>query len=195
MTGHVALLRGINVGRGPRIGMAELREVAAGLGWADVRTHLQSGNVVFTARPADPGRLAADLEAAVAGRFSVQPQVVVVTCAELSGIAAATPFPEQAAAAPTTVHAFVLSGAAGPDVEARVADAEQRVGRRRTTGTGGADHAVVIGRAVHLHAPAGLGRSDLGAALARPGALGPDVVATARNWRTVRALVQLCGPG
>ena len=187
MPGFVALLRGINVGRGPRIPMADLRAVAESLGWSGVRTHLQSGNVVFDADAGAPADLAAALEAAVAARFPVQPRVVVLTCADLADIAAATPFAEQAAAAPTTVHAVVLSGPLGPDGLARVGAAEQRA-----AGKGAADRAVVTARAVHLLTPDGAGRSELAAALGRPGALGPDVVATARNWSTVQALLHLC---
>lgn len=47
MTGYVALLRGINVGGNKKIVMAELRELLTRLGYADVRTHLNSGNAVF----------------------------------------------------------------------------------------------------------------------------------------------------
>ena len=194
MATFVALLRGINVGRGPRIGMAELREVAAGLGWTGPRTHLQSGNLVFDVDAGHPAELAAALEAAVAARFPVQPRVVVLTCTELAAIAAATPFAEQAAAAPTTVHAVVLSGPVGPEAAARVAAAAQRASARRRQGGGGAtDRAVLVGRTVHLLTPDGAGRSELAAALGLPGGLGADVVATARNWSTVRALVDLCG--
>src|SRR5204863_1567267 len=48
---HVALLRGINVGTAKRVAMADLRQLMTGLGYSDVRTLLNSGNVVFTAPP------------------------------------------------------------------------------------------------------------------------------------------------
>ena len=55
---HVALLRGINVGTAKRVAMADLRGVMTGLGYSDVRTLLNSGNLVFTAPPrsGDPSR-------------------------------------------------------------------------------------------------------------------------------------------
>ena len=69
---HVALLRGINVGTAKRIAMADLRGVMTGLGYSDVRTLLNSGNVVFTAPPRSgvSGRSASkgDREAAWASR-------------------------------------------------------------------------------------------------------------------------------
>jgi len=184
--GYVALLRGINVGSGPRIGMVDLRELVSGLGWSNVQTYLQSGNVVFAAGTADSAALAAQLETAVAGRFPVRPQVVVLTRDELAAVSAGNPFPDEAAAAPKTVHALVLAVPAGPAVEARAAAAQQRA-----VGRASGDRAVVAGRAVYLNTPDGIGRSELAAALSRPGALG-DVVGTARNWSTVRALLHLC---
>ena len=53
MATHVALLRGINVGGKNKVAMADLREVVAGLGHADVSTYIQSGNVLFSPDPAD----------------------------------------------------------------------------------------------------------------------------------------------
>jgi len=186
---HVALLRGINVGTGPRIAMAELRAIAASLGWLDVTTHLQSGNVVFRA-PAQgtPTDLATALRAAVFTRLGLAPSVVVLTAAELATVAADSPFQREAGAAPKTVHAVVLSVTAGPDLVARVVDAQTRL-----AGSSG-DRAVAVGRAVHLLLPDGLGRSRLAATITRPDALGPGVVATARNASTVAALLAMTVP-
>lgn len=186
---HVALLRGINVGTGPRIAMAELRDIAASLGWLDVRTHLQSGNVVFRAPgPVATADLATALRAAVFTRLVLAPSVVMLTAAELATVAAESPFRREAAAAPTTVHAVVLSVTAGPELVARVVDAQTRL-----AGSSG-DRAVAIGRAVHLLLPDGLGRSRLAATITRPNALGPGVVATARNDSTVAALLEMTSP-
>lgn len=186
---HVALLRGINVGTGPRIAMAELREVAASLGWLDVRTHLQSGNVVFRAPGPDaPADLATALRAAVLIRLGLAPSVVVLTAAELATVAADSPFQREAVAGPTTVHAVVLSVTAGPELVAMVVDVQARL-----AGSSG-DRAVAVGRAVHLLLPDGLGRSRLAATITRPDALGPGVVATARNASTVAALLVMTSP-
>lgn len=183
---HVALLRGINVGTGPRISMADLRDAAAGLGWLDVRTHLQSGNVVFrVGDPGAPAELATALGAAVLARAGFEPSVVVLTAPELATVGSDSPFRREAAAAHTTVHTVVLSVTAGPELAARVLDAQARL-----AGSTG-DRAVALGRAVHLLLPAGLGRSRLAAAITRPGALGPGVVATARNASTVAALLAM----
>ena len=65
----VALLRGVNAGRAERVAAADPRVPAAGLGYGDVRTLLDSGNVVFTATDAEPpDECAARTEAAVVAR-------------------------------------------------------------------------------------------------------------------------------
>ena len=68
---HVALLRGINVGRAKRVAMADLRSLVERLGYTDVRTLLNSGNVVFTSTSARSGGAEARIEAAIAARLGV----------------------------------------------------------------------------------------------------------------------------
>ena len=81
---HVALLRGINVGPAKRVAMADLRAAVAGCGYGDVRTLLNSGNVVFTAPGPLPADVAGALEAAVRERTGVQATVTVLTAAEVA---------------------------------------------------------------------------------------------------------------
>lgn len=186
MTGFVALLRGLNVGRGARVPMAELRELATGLGWRGVRTHLQSGNIAFSVGdPADPGRLAGTLTAAVADRFGVTADAVVLPAARFRQLASADPYPAASGAAPKTVHLVVVA-ALTDDLRARVAAADER-----SRGTGSPDRAQLAAGALWLHTPDGFGTSDLAARLTRVGGVGPGVVATARNAATVRALLTL----
>ena len=85
MTGrHVALIRGINVGRAKRIAMADLRALVESLGYRDVRTLLNSGNVVFTAPGAVRGEAGSRIEKAMAARLGVSARVTVLTAAELA---------------------------------------------------------------------------------------------------------------
>src|SRR4051794_32869155 len=67
---QVALIRGINVGKAKRVAMADLRAALEDLGYTDVRTLLNSGNVVFTAGVA-PGKAAASIEKVLAGELGV----------------------------------------------------------------------------------------------------------------------------
>jgi uncharacterized protein (DUF1697 family) len=90
---HVALLRGINVGKAKRIAMADLRELCASLGYGNVRTLLNSGNVVFSAPRAD-AKAAAKIEKAIEAEHGFSSRVVVVTASVLDEIVEENPFEE-----------------------------------------------------------------------------------------------------
>ena len=78
---HVALIRGINVGRAKRVAMADLRGLLADLGYGEVQTLLNSGNVVFSAGREKPGRIAERIEVAMRERLGVSARVTVLTAA------------------------------------------------------------------------------------------------------------------
>ena len=82
---HVALLRGINVGKAKRIAMADLRTLCESLGYGHVQTLLNSGNLVFSAPRADP-RAAVRIEKEIASRLGVQSRVLVITGSELDAV-------------------------------------------------------------------------------------------------------------
>lgn len=83
---QIALLRGINVGRAKRVAMADLRALVESLGYGDVRTLLNSGNVVFTAPAAAKSDAAARIEQSLATRLGISSRVIVITAAELAAI-------------------------------------------------------------------------------------------------------------
>src|SRR5688572_6245361 len=102
MASFIALLRGINVGGRARVPMAELRDLCAGLGWHDVRTYINSGNVAFEASGKGP-MLEAALKKALEGAFGFAPAVIVRSDAELKALMAANPFLEASEAEPNRV--------------------------------------------------------------------------------------------
>jgi uncharacterized protein (DUF1697 family) len=190
MATHVALLRGINLAGKNKVAMADLRALVGELGYTDVSTYIQSGNVVFTTDPdGDCDAMAAELTAAIAARLAVTSPVVVVSRAELSRILAANPFPDEPD--PRRVHAVVLSGPPWPELEVKLDAA-----RAKSAAAGGTDRVTAVGRTLYLHTPDGYGRSVLAEALLRivsspkSGATG-----TARNWATMTKLLELCGLG
>lgn len=79
----VALLRGINVGKAKRISMADLKKVVEGLGYGDVRTLLNSGNVVFTAPKSAARDAGPKIEKAIARKLGVASKVTVIDATEL----------------------------------------------------------------------------------------------------------------
>jgi uncharacterized protein (DUF1697 family) len=170
MPSHVALLRGINVGGRGRVAMADLREVVASLGYEDVATYVQSGNVVFTAEAPD----AAALEAAIAKRLDVSPAVVVLSREELEQVVARNPWPDER----DGKHLHVIFTAGEPDADV-VAAAQEKAA--------GGDEARIVDGTLYMHTPNGLGRSKLAAELSRRG----PKDGTARNWTTVTKLLAM----
>ena len=96
MKRHIALLRGINVGKAKRVAMADLRALMEGLGHVNVRTLLNSGNAVFDARSGTPPALAKQLRAAVLAQCGVDCEVIVKSAADLTAAIAEHPLKHHA---------------------------------------------------------------------------------------------------
>ena len=168
---YVALLRGINVGRAKRVSMADLRALFADLGYGDVHTLLNSGNVVFSGPGAAPGA-AARIEAALAQRLGVSARVTVLTAAELATIVAGNALLEVAGD-----HSRLLV--------AVLADPADRARLEPLTEQDWAPEALALGvRVAYMWCPDGVIASRLSAAVGR--LLGDAV--TARNWATMTKL-------
>jgi uncharacterized protein (DUF1697 family) len=91
MAQYVALLRGINVGGNNLIKMPELRRCFEELGFDDVATYIQSGNVLFEAAQQKPAGLAARIEAALSERFGYQARIVLRSHGQLRDVIAGAP--------------------------------------------------------------------------------------------------------
>jgi uncharacterized protein (DUF1697 family) len=188
MPNHIALLRGINLGGRNKVAMADLRAVVAGLGHGNVRTYIQSGNVLFTsaAGAVDTVAMAEEMTAAIAAKLGVIAPVVILTRDELAAVITANPFPGQSDH--KKVHAVVLSQLPAPALTERL-DAAQA----RATLTGTADEVRAVGRTLYLHTPGGYGNSDLAQAILRIVSSPKDgATGTARNWLTMTKLLELC---
>jgi uncharacterized protein (DUF1697 family) len=83
---YIGLIRGINVGRAKRVAMADLRTLLAQLGYSHVRTILNSGNVVFSAKREQPNRIGKRIEEAMSEQLGVSGRVTVLTAAEFSRV-------------------------------------------------------------------------------------------------------------
>lgn len=181
-TAYAALLRGVNLGPHAKVAMPELREVVQALGHQDVRTYLNSGNVVFSCHPTDEAELAAALEEAIERRFGLPIPCLVRSGDDLRDVTAANPFAGQTVEG-RLVHATFLSRPLESGELAAV------------PASGFAPEEYATGeRVLYLHLPGGIGRSKLAEALSRATARA-GVVATTRNWNTVMKLVELtAGP-
>ena len=175
MTRHIVLLRGINLGSRNRIAMPELREALAGAGFEDVRTYLQSGNVVLSSDDS-PEQVARKCERQIASTFGLDVPVVGRTRAELAKVVKRNPL-GKVAKNPKRYQVSFLAGKLDPEVV-----------RKLEAVAAPSERFVVDGREIYAWHPEGVARSKLWAALAGRG-LG--VTATARNWTTVTKLLEL----
>lgn len=169
----LALLRGINVGGHRKLPMADLRDLAAKLGFRDARTYVQSGNLVF-ATDLRPGAAAVALEQGIAKRFGFPVDVVVRTAVQWARDARGNPFIAASQKEPHRV--MLLLSKAPPRVGGVTALVERAMDGERVEG---------VGEAVWVHYPEGQARTRLSPALIDR-LLGSPT--TARNWKTVLAL-------
>ena len=96
MPTYIALLRGINLGPRNKIAMADLRELLQSLGLESVRTHILSGNVIFTSRRRSIPRLERQIERAIKQRFGHEIRVLIRTADELTAVVHDNPLAERA---------------------------------------------------------------------------------------------------
>jgi uncharacterized protein (DUF1697 family) len=169
----VVLLRGINVGGRTLVPMPRLRALLEEIGFEDVATYIQSGNVVLDAGRRRPASVAGEIEAAIASRFELDVTVLARTPADLAGLAARNPFLE-AESDPKKLHVVFLDRE--PDAAAVGSlDPDRSPGDRWSADA----------REIFLHLPNGGARSKLALDWFERG-LG--VRGTVRNWRTAQEL-------
>ena len=179
MDTFVALLRGINVGGRNKLPMADLRAVVTGLGYGDVATYVQSGNVVCTG-DGDAPTLAVRLAAALADRRGLTVPVVARTAGQWQAMVRANPLAAREDD-PKLLHVALLSGVPDPD---RVAALEAEAARFAP------ERVVVLGADAYLHCPGGYADTPLQNAFLERRL---DRTATTRNWRTVTTLAGMLG--
>jgi uncharacterized protein (DUF1697 family) len=175
MARHIVLLRGINLGSRNRIAMPELRAALEEAGFENVRTHLQSGNVVLESG-AKPESVARTCEQVIEECFGLEVPVVVRTRAQLAAVVKRNPLGKVATEPKRYQVSFLskkLPAKTVTELDEVAAEGEQ---------------VVAIGREVYAWHPKTIARSKLWAKLAGKG-LG--VTATSRNWATVEALLEL----
>ncbi len=178
MTTWIALLRGINIASNRRVPMPELRDLLVGLGHADARTWIVSGNAWFTSDRPDGAAIAAEIEGAIEARFRFPVAVVLRRLDELEAVVAANPISD-GTADPSHFYAVFLS-----------ADPEPRRLAAIDPAAVAPDRFAAGDRVIYAWYRGGLQSSKLAALLTDRG-LG--VTATARNWNTVTKLLELAG--
>jgi uncharacterized protein (DUF1697 family) len=177
---YVALLRAVNVGGRNRIAMADLRELLEGLGYGEVRTHLQSGNALFTVSDTHESAedVARAIERALAEEVGLAAKVLVRARSELERVVAANPLLDIADDHARLLVTF-LSDAPAREAAGALAPADFEP-----------DVFAIGEREIYAWYPDGVRATRLSNAFweRRFG-----LVATARNWNTVTRLLELMG--
>jgi uncharacterized protein (DUF1697 family) len=176
VTTFIALLRGINVGGNRKVPMADLRALCDAAGFTDVKSYIQSGNLVFASKGTDQAT-EKKLEAAIEERFGFAVEVIVRSAKEWATYAKGNPFRDESKT--DGKHVVLLLSKAKPK-----ADAAATLGPRALAG----EVIESVGDALWIYYPKGIGDSKLTPALLDR-AVGSTV--TARNWQTVTELAKL----
>jgi uncharacterized protein (DUF1697 family) len=179
MTTYIGLLRGINVGGNQMVAMADLREMVTKLGFSDVKTLLQSGNVVFRGARQATAKLERQLEAELEKRLGLNVEIHVRTADEWTAVIGANPFGAEAKKDPG--HLLVTCFKAPLDT------ANVKALQAAITGP---EPLRADGRHLYMVFPDGVGNSKANRIIDKKLA----ARGTARNWNTVLKLAALCGP-
>lgn len=176
MTRHVALLRAVNVG-GRKVTMKELKEAAEDLGYANARTLLASGNLVFETKKIAPDKLETALEAAIEKTFGLVSEVMVRDPAQWAAIVKANPFPKKAKDDPAHLVCVICKDK--PDTTALAAYLKSF---REKYDKG--EQLKAVGREIYIDYGPSIGQSKL---------ILPKKIytGTARNWNTMLKLQEM----
>src|SRR5258708_37695757 len=171
---HVCLIRGINVGGRNIIKMDRLRKAFEALGYEDVRTYVQSGNVIFKAGERAPGDLSAKIEKMILSEFGFPVSVIVRSAGEMNQAVERNPFLKQKGIDVSKLHVTFLPRALEKAAIRALAALAVPPEQLRCSGS-----------AIYLYCPNGYGTSKLtNNILERVLAM----KATTRNWNTVNKL-------
>jgi uncharacterized protein (DUF1697 family) len=178
MTTYIALLRGVNLAGNNMVAMADLRALVARAGFSDVKTLLQSGNLVFCGARQATAKLERQLEAALEKRLGLNVEIHVRTADEWTAVIAANPFGAEAKKDPG--HLLVTCFKAPLD-KANVAALQAAIT--------GPEILHADGRHLYMVFPDGVGNSKANRIIDKKLA----ARGTARNWNTVLKLAACCG--
>jgi uncharacterized protein (DUF1697 family) len=175
---YAALLRGINVGGRKKIPMATLRELLRELGYADVVTHLQSGNAVFSSQRTSEDSLARAIADRIAREFGMDVKVVIRTGSELADVVRRSPLP----GGPENPSRFFVAFLSAAPEPAAIGAMESM--------SFAPDQVWISGAEAYLWCPAGAADTRLSNNFLEKRL---KVTATSRNWNTVLKLADLAG--
>lgn len=177
MPNYIAMLRGINVSGHKIIKMERLRASFGALGFSNVKTYIQSGNVVFAASSNSEATLAGKIEKKIVDDYGFAVPVLLKTAQEMEIVIKRNPFPEVPAVDYGRLHVTFLAG-----------DPPKTALELLRPLAVAAEQFHILGREIYLYCPNGYGNSKLSNA---PIERKLSVGATTRNWKTVNTLLEM----
>ena len=171
------MLRGINVGGHKKVPMERLRNMCEALGFAQVRTFIQSGNLVFCAAKVDAAAVSTKIEKQIAVEFGFPVSVITRTTDELGKAIRGNPFVKESRSEPAKVHIAFLS-------EVPKADAVKKLATLATSD----EQLRQSGREIYFYYRNGMGQAKLTMNVVEKVL---SVTVTARNWNTVSKLHEM----
>jgi uncharacterized protein (DUF1697 family) len=177
MTVFIALFRGINVGGHKKVKMDVLKKLHESLGFRDVRTYVQSGNVVFKSESADPAGIARRIESEFERAHGFPAKVILRTSGELREVVRKNPLQSQEGKEAKFLHVVFLAGRP-----------ENAATKEFLNNYHGPEELNAVGKELYIYYTNGAGRSKLTNALIEKKLKVPG---TARNWNTVTKLLEL----
>lgn len=174
---YISMLRGVNVGGHNKIKMEELRSLYESLGLSSVRTHIQSGNIVFKARERSEDQLTKRICAGIEKRFGFLPATVLRTVPELRKVIAKNPFADRKGIDPSKLLVTFLLSAPQP------AERQKLLALKIEP-----EELLLDGRELFVYFPNGIARPKFSWSSVEKIL---RVSGTARNWNTVQKLLQM----
>ena len=175
---YISMLRGINVGAHKRMKMDQLRASFETLGFQQVKTYIQSGNVIFKTTKVSPALLSERIEKRIFADFRFPVSVLTRTADEMAKAIEDNPLVKKRGIDQEKLHVMFLSDAPAAAALTKLAAL-----------TAAPDQSCCLGKEIYLYLPNGTAESSL---MKNQLDRVLSVVTTTRNWRTVNALHKMC---
>ena len=177
MQTYIALLRGINVSGQKKIKMADLRAQMEAIGFHNVRTYIQSGNILFELEETDYRELEQRIHQKIIEEYGFTVPVMVKTPAEFQAVVDHNPFPEDKGFDLKRLYVTFLDEEPDPERVATVREVDYSP-----------EQFEIIGKDLYFYSPSGYGRAKMNNNFFEKKL---KVAATTRNWRTVNVLLSM----
>jgi uncharacterized protein (DUF1697 family) len=172
----LAMLRGVNVG-GKKVPMADLRLLYEGMKYKNVRTYIQSGNVIFETSENDTEKISKEQEKKIKAKFGFDVPVVIRNEKELGSIIKKNPFLKEKNISEERLYVTFLANIPEKELQEKI-----------TVPAGTSDRFEIIGKEIYLYCPGGYGETKLNNNFFEKKL---KVEATTRNWRTTNELLKM----